>query len=107
MLVTRSGIPKVLRLTAVDKATATLPQATILSGTPTTWISIRNRGAQAIRVYFTAADFTNNVNFAEVPSTEKFDMPIELGGTDSNIGLFLAGDGADCDFTLVYAQRLA
>ena len=76
----RGGIPRTRRITAFD----TTGRAIVLQGNPgtrinTKWLRIQNTGGNALKVYWTLDDFTNDVHYMTVAATTGvLEGPIEL-----------------------------
>lgn len=104
VLTARGGVPHVIR----DTVTTTgrkyrLPFYTL-------YMKIRTTAGNAVRVYFTEADFTADENYVLVPvagpsyPNGEWDGPVETCAGDHS-DIWLRGNGGDAPFELVAFQR--
>ena len=95
----RGGFPIVRRLSVTTTfGLYRLPVAT-------KFLQITNNGANAVRVYFSAEDFTANTNYIElVASTGFFEGPVELRATAAEL-YFAAQTGTSNPVVVVAYQR--
>lgn len=85
------GIPIVRRITV------TLTYGLFTFPSPTDFLQISNEGANTVRVYFSLADYNDDVNYISLaPSVGYFEGPIALGNGRSVLYMrSLVGPSAD------------
>ncbi len=95
----RGGVPIVRRLSVTTTFGAyPLPVTT-------KYLQIFNQGANIVRVYFTAADYTADANYLELAATTGvFEGPVELRATGSELH-FRAQTGTTNPVVVIGYQR--
>jgi hypothetical protein len=76
----------------------------------TSYMIVRNKGSNVARLYFTEADYTDDVNYVEIPVAAATDPHGEWQGPvetahDKYSDVFLRGVGGSADIELVAFQR--
>ena len=95
----RGGVPIVRRLSV----TTTFGHYPL--PVTTKYLQIFNQGANAVRVYFTLADYTADANYLElVASTGTFEGPVELRANASEL-YFRAQTGTTTPVVVIGYQR--
>lgn len=98
----RGGVARIRRLTATTTVQSFQPPTL-----PTKFLQLSNEGANAVRIYFTAADAAANVNYltlgASGGGTSYFEGPVELG--DSEDKLWYLAEASTSALVMISYQR--
>ena len=98
----RGGLPVVERITVDTTGEGRIPPMV------TKWVQVSNEGANALRIFFTSADFDAAEGYIELAaSTGFYEGPAEIGvgGPNGRDKLWLKGVGGDADVVLVWYLR--
>lgn len=104
------GIPLVRRVLALT-APADAKAAKVTFQSPLIYLMARNKGANIVRMYFTAADFTADANYVELPVAAataphgEWNAPVEVNSAGERDGIWFKAASADTNIELVGFQR--
>lgn len=101
----RGGQPFVQRVTG-----ATTTGAQLMPPGPTSFVQVSNDGAEALRLFFSLQDYTDQVNYIELPATTGFwDGPAEIaaspGTASGRDAIWYRSAAATTDFQVVFYVR--
>lgn len=98
----RGGVPRTRIITVTTASYQFTPP-----NAPTKFLQLNNEGAGNIKVYWTGADATADINYftlgANGTGTEFFEGPVELA--DENSSVWFRTEAGSSDLTIVSYQR--